>query len=122
VNGTNNPFGLIFDRQATVGLESSTMGKFDMGWNYTTSYTVIQSYDPFNYKFNAIALAKGAADQDRAGNVIYQIKLGDINLMAEYDINNAYGGSEALKLQVLPAAARLPPVQSCFQQLTLLAA
>lgn len=89
VNSTNNPFGLIFDRQATVGLEGG-FGKADMGWNYTTSYTVIQSYDPFNYKFNAIALAKGADQQDRAGNVTYSKALGDLTVMAEYQINNAY--------------------------------
>ena len=89
VNSTNNPFGLIFDRQAQVGLEGG-FGKADMGWGYTTSYTVIQSYDPFNYKFNAIALAKGADQQDRAGNVTYSMQTGDVKVLAEYQIANGY--------------------------------
>jgi predicted porin len=89
VNQTNNPFGLIFDRQATVGVEGG-FGKADVGWNYTTSYIVIQSYDPFNYKFNAIALAKGAAQQDRAGNVTYSKAMGDLTVLAEYQIANGY--------------------------------
>jgi predicted porin len=89
VNQTNNPFGLIFDRQATVGMEGG-FGKADVGWNYTTSYTVINTYDPFNYKFNAIALAKGAAQQDRAGNVTYSKVMGDLTVLAEYQIANGY--------------------------------
>ena len=89
VNSTNNPFGLIFDRQATVGVEGG-FGKADMGWGYTTSYTVIGTYDPFGYKFNAIALAKGADQQDRAGNVTYSKAMGDVTVLAEYQIANGY--------------------------------
>ena len=67
----NNPFGLLFDRQATIGL-SGGWGTFDMGWNYTTSFTVIKTYDPFDYKFLAYAGAKTSALADRAGNFSYK--------------------------------------------------
>lgn len=89
----NNPFGLIFDRQATVGLESSTMGRFDMGWNYTASYDVIGTYDPMGYKFINTALAYTASDRARAGNVKYQIDVAGMHIIAEYDINDAFGGN-----------------------------
>jgi predicted porin len=86
---SNNPFGLIFDRQATVGLEGS-MGKFDMGWNTTTSYDIIKTYDPMDYKFIAIAKATSSANASREGNLRYSIKTGDVTVMAEYDMNNSY--------------------------------
>ena len=89
VNRTNNPFGLIFDRQATVGMEGG-WGKFDMGWNTTTSYDVIKTYDPFDYKFLAIAGATRSAFASRAGNVRYSNTMGDVTVLAEYDINNSY--------------------------------
>jgi len=98
----SNPFGMIFDRQATLGLEGS-MGKFDMGWNYTTSFKTIATYDPMNYKFLAVAGAKSSVmrrmtpasqfslvsvAQDRAGSFTYTNKFGDVGLALEYDVNN----------------------------------
>jgi predicted porin len=89
VNSTNNPFGLIFDRQATVGLEGG-WGKFDMGWNTTASYDLIKTYDPMDYKFVGIAKASGAAFAARAGNIRYSTKIDSLVVMAEYDIANGY--------------------------------
>ncbi|HUX89074.1 MAG TPA: porin [Gallionellaceae bacterium] len=84
---SGNPFGLLFDRQATIGV-SGAWGSFDMGWNYTTSFKVIKTYDPFDYKYLAIAGAKKSDLADRAGNMTYAGKFGDVTVMAEYDVNN----------------------------------
>jgi len=104
--GTNspeaNPFGLIFDRLAIVGV-SGSMGSIDMGWNYTTSFKTIATYDPMNYKFLGVAGAKSSdlrrmmpssqtsgksVNVDRAGSVQYTNKFGDVGLVLEYDVNN----------------------------------
>lgn len=97
-----NPFGLIFDRLAIVGV-SGSLGAIDMGWNYTTSFKTIATYDPMNYKFLAVAGAKSSdmrrmmpssmisgtsVNQDRAGSVQYTNKFGDVGLTLEYDVNN----------------------------------
>lgn len=97
-----NPFGLIFDRLAIVGV-SGSMGAIDMGWNYTTSFKTIATYDPMNYKFLGVAGAKTSVmrrmmpssmtsgksvSQDRAGSVQYNNKFGDVGLTLEYDVNN----------------------------------
>jgi len=83
-----NPFGLLFDRQATIGL-SGGWGSFDMGWNYTTSFKVIKSFDPFDYKYLGVAQAKTADYTDRTGNLTYTGKFGDVTVLAEYDVTNA---------------------------------
>ena len=97
---TTNPFGLIFDRQATIGLEGG-WGKFDMGWNYTTSFSTIVTYDPFAYKYLGVAYAKTSdfarynslgkvQNQDRAGNLIYKNTFGGVTVQLEYDMNDAF--------------------------------
>jgi predicted porin len=113
----NNPFGLLFDRQATIGL-SGGWGSADLGWNYSTSFTMIKTYDPFDYKYLAIAGAKSSVvkrmgvsnvdpavttvaggtltaspftpvAQDRTGSLIYKGKFGDIGVQLEYDVTDA---------------------------------
>ena len=100
--GAGTPFTngvALFDRQATIGL-SGDFGTFDMGWNYTTSFKVIKTYDPFDYHYLGIAGAKSSdvkrmtpagtsANQDRTGNLSYSKKFGDITVLAEYMANNA---------------------------------
>jgi predicted porin len=83
----NNPFGLLFDRQATIGV-SAGWGSLDLGWNYTTSFKVIKTFDPFDYKYLPYAGAKTSALADRAGNFSYMNKFGDVTVLAEYDVNN----------------------------------
>jgi predicted porin len=89
----------LFDRQATIGL-SGGFGAVDMGWNYTTSFKVIKTYDPFDYKYLSIAGAKSSdvkrmtpagtsANQDRTGNLTYTGKFGDVTVLAEYMANNS---------------------------------
>ena len=84
----NNPFGLLFDRQATIGV-SAGWGSIDMGWNYTTSFKTIASYDPLGYKWLGQAGAKTSDTTDRAGNLVYNGKFGDVGVTVEYDVNNA---------------------------------
>jgi predicted porin len=84
---TSNPFGLLFDRQATIGVAGG-WGSFDMGWNYTASFKTIKNYDPFDYKFLAIAGAKSSDYADRAGSMAYGGKFGDVSVIAEYYVNN----------------------------------
>jgi len=98
-NVNSNPFGLIFDRLAIVGV-SGSMGAIDMGWNYTTAFKTMLAYDPMNYKFLGVAGAKSSGLrrltdtsgtsklQDRAGSVQYTNKFGDVGLTLEYDVNN----------------------------------
>ncbi len=85
---TNNPFGLLFDRQATLGV-SGGFGSVEMGWNYTTSFKTIATYDPMNYKWLGQAMAQTSDTQDRAGNVVYSNTFGDVSVRAEYDVTNA---------------------------------
>jgi len=82
-----NPFGLLFDRQATIGV-SGGWGSFDMGWNYTASFKTIKTYDPFDYKYLKIAGAKSSDFTDRAGSMAYGGKFGDVSVIAEYYVNN----------------------------------
>lgn len=84
---SSNPFGLLFDRQATIGV-SGGWGSFDMGWNYTASFKTIKTYDPFDYKYLAIAGAKSSDYADRAGSMAYGGKFGDVSVIAEYYVNN----------------------------------
>ena len=84
---TSNPFGLLFDRQATIGV-SGGWGSFDMGWNYTASFKTIKTYDPFDYKYLQIAGAKSSDYADRAGSMAYGGKFGDVSVIAEYYVNN----------------------------------
>jgi predicted porin len=94
----NNPFGLLFDRQATIGV-SGGFGSFDMGWNYTTAFSTMKAYDPFDYKFLAVAGAKSsgvmrldaagvAKTQDRAGNMVFKTKFDAVTVQLEYMVNN----------------------------------
>lgn len=83
----NNPFGLLFDRQATIGVAGG-FGDFTMGWNYTVSFKTIQTFDPMNYKYLAYAQAKSADLSDRAGSMQYSNKFGDLTMILEYDVNN----------------------------------
>lgn len=84
---SSNPFGLLFDRQATIGV-SGGWGSFDMGWNYTASFKTIKTYDPFDYKYLGIAGAKSSDYADRAGSMAYGGKFGDVSVIAEYYVNN----------------------------------
>ena len=109
----NNPFGLLFDRQATMGL-SGDWGSFDMGWNYTTSFKTIATYDPLGYKWLGQAGAKSSDTSDRAGNLVYTGKFGDVSVTAEYDVNNStkttqptVGAARAVGVQYASGAINL---------------
>jgi len=78
----------IFDRQATVGV-SGGFGNVDIGWNYTASFKTAVKYDPFNFKYLAIAGAKTGDYADRQGGVAYDNKFGDVAVIAEYYMANA---------------------------------
>jgi predicted porin len=78
----------IFDRQATIGVNGG-FGNVDIGWNYTASFKTIVKYDPFNYKFLGVAMAKTSDYADRAGGVSYDNKFGDVSVIAEYYMANA---------------------------------
>lgn len=84
-----NPFGLIFDRQATIGLQTD-MIKFDMGWNYSTSFKTIVSYDPFGGKFLGVTGATTSAATLRNGGMQVNAKFGDVAVNAEYMMNDSY--------------------------------
>ncbi len=99
---TSNPFGLLFDRQATIGVAGG-WGSFDMGWNYTASFKTIKTYDPFDYKYLAIAGAKSSDYADRAGSMAYGGKFGDVSVIAEYYVNN---GNKAQDVDSLTAPGK----------------
>ena len=62
---------------------------------------MIKTYDPFDYKYLAVAGARtsdvkrvidnagNTANQDRTGNMSYSKKFGDITVLAEYMMNNS---------------------------------
>jgi len=83
-----NPFGLIFDRQATIGVEGS-MVKFDMGWNYSTSFKTMVSYDPLAGKLLGVSGMTGKAMSLRNGGMQVGLNLGDVKVNAEYVMNDA---------------------------------
>jgi len=58
------------------------VGFFRHGWNYTTSFKVIKSFDPFDYKYLGVAQAKTADYTDRTGNLTYTGKFGDVTVLA----------------------------------------
>ena len=89
----NNPNGLLFDRQATIGLEGG-FGKADMGYNYTVAFTSNVKYDPLGYKFLGLAYAKPTTGTERSNNISYENKFGDVSLRAQYVMNNAQAGSQ----------------------------
>lgn len=84
----NNPFGLLFDRQATIGV-SAGWGSVDLGWNYTASFKTIVKYDPLGYKWLGQAKAKTSDYTDRMGSAQYNGKFGDVAVIGEYYVTDA---------------------------------
>lgn len=96
-----NPNGLVFDRQATIGLEGG-FGKFDMGWDYTVLFTANVKYDPLGYKFLSVGMARPGSISigtttvlaDRANSMSYTNKFGDISVRAQYQMTNAQAATQ----------------------------
>jgi predicted porin len=96
--GSNaNPYGLIFDRQATLGLSSGD-NTFNMGWQYSLAWDSVISNDPFAGKFNDITYVKAAAGNNstmggaggvRIPGVTLGTKFGDVAVRGQYVMNNS---------------------------------
>ena len=67
--GTGAVVGELFGRQAYVGL-GGAWGSVDLGRQYTVAFKTIASYDPFQYKYTAIAPAIAATAGVRYSNDI----------------------------------------------------
>lgn len=83
-----NPYGIIFDRQATLGLSSGET-TFNMGWNYSLAWNSVIANDPFAGKFNDITYVKSAAGTVRSGNITVASKFGDVAVAGQYVMNNS---------------------------------
>jgi len=96
--GSNsNPYGLIFDRQATLGVSSGD-NTFNMGWQYSLAWDSVISNDPFAGKFNDITYVKtasgahstmGGAGGVRIPGVTLGTKFGDVAVRGQYVMNNS---------------------------------
>jgi predicted porin len=87
---TNNPFGLLFDREATVGLEGG-MGKFAMGWQTALAYNTATSLDPMQGKLFLLTAVNSmtASGASRTGSMLASTKVGDVKVSFEHQVANA---------------------------------
>jgi predicted porin len=98
-NGFNSGTGgldaanTLFNRTAAVGLGGS-WGSLDLGRQYTVAFKTIASYDPFSYKYPAIASAVAATAGTRYNNDIQYIgTFGAITARAEYALGEVAGST-----------------------------
>ncbi|MGH8807172.1 MAG: porin [Noviherbaspirillum sp.] len=83
----------LFNRTAAVGLGGS-WGSLDFGRQYTVAFKTIASYDPFSYKYPAIASAVAATAGVRYNNDIQYIgKFGPVTARAEYALGETVGST-----------------------------
>src|SRR5574343_165236 len=87
---TGNMDGVLFKRQANIGLEGS-FGRVIIGRSFTTVYDTVISFDPMGfapyYSWAAGEQATGAQDSAKVGfSTVY--KLGAVNLMGTWERNN----------------------------------
>jgi predicted porin len=66
----NNAANRLFERSAYVGLGNKSWGSLDLGRQYNLAFQTIAAYDPFAYKYPAIASAVAATAGLRFDNDI----------------------------------------------------
>jgi predicted porin len=92
-SGTGAAAGDLFARQALVGL-GGAWGSLDLGRQYTVGFKVIAAYDPFAYKYTAIAPAVAATAGVRYNNDIqYTGNFGPLTARAEYAVGEVAGNA-----------------------------
>jgi len=91
----SNGNGIIFDRQAVIGL-SNAMGSFDMGWNYTGPFVAATSVDPMGGKFlsnvfgGSTTYVTASLPAVRANSMTVAVPVGsDLKIVGQYLMNNA---------------------------------
>jgi len=84
----NNGFGLLFDRQATLGLEGG-YGALVLGWNYSAAFKTVTSFDPMEGKFLAVTGVAAMNLYARSGIAEYSNGFGDVKVTAQYKVANA---------------------------------
>ena len=108
----NNTTGILFQREAHVGL-AGDFGAIDVGHNYTLAYKTILAFDPFAYRYPSITYALSATAGTRKDNDIqYTKQVGDFTARAEYALgevvgSNANGSTEALAASYASGALKL---------------
>jgi predicted porin len=85
----DNTNGVLFNRQAFVGIGHQRYGSIDMGRQYTISHDIISIYDPFGFHFTPILPLTQASDGTRNNNAIkYKNEFGPLL----FEVDNSFGG------------------------------
>ncbi|NIF78787.1 porin [Paraburkholderia sp. Cy-641] len=85
----DNTNGVLFNRQAYVGIGHTKYGSIDLGRQYTISHDIISIYDPFGFHFTPILPLTTASDGTRNNNAIkYKNDFGPLL----FEADNSFGG------------------------------
>ena len=107
----NNTTGILFQREAHVGL-AGDFGAVDAGHNYTIAYKTILAFDPFAYRYPSITYALSATAGTRKDNDIqYTGQFGAVTTRAEYSLGEVVGSSSNGSTQALGASYVSGPIK-----------
>jgi predicted porin len=107
----NNTTGVLFQRQANVGI-SGAYGDLTLGRQYTVAFKTIGAFDPFQFKYPGVTYAISSTAGTRNSNDIqYTGKFGAVTARAEYALGEVAGSTSNGAKQAIGASYEQGPVQ-----------
>ncbi|MCO5401607.1 porin [Ralstonia soli] len=113
-NGTMGQGGLLFGRQAFVGLQSASLGKLTFGRQYTTLFDLLANFSPTGYATQYEPVVVGLGLDFRSNNAVkYTGVFGPITAEAHYAFGT--GANSVNPLSVAAANGGNGPVAGQFR-------
>jgi predicted porin len=107
----NNTTGVLFQRQANVGV-AGAYGDLTLGRQYTVAFKTIGAFDPFEFKYPGVTYAISATAGTRNNNDIqYTGEFGPVTARAEYALGEVAGSTSNGAKQAVGATYAAGPMR-----------